>query len=97
MKTYIVRTTYVDEKLKRQRTNKIYRKATPEETKAAQEDGRHVTFICTCGHGTWSAKGLALNSKGQYTGARNLFYDEWPTPECKCPTEHLFHAVEVTK
>lgn len=49
----------------------------------------HVTFACTeCGHGTWSAKNLALGDAGGYTGVRNIFY-LGAGPECSCPPNAL--------
>ena len=69
-----------------------WRLATKEEIREMQDlpGAPHVTFGCTCcGMVNWTAKNLALNSDGRYTGARNIFVSDWTRGECECPSTHL--------
>ena len=73
-----------------------HRRATAKEIEELQAapDAPHVLFACECGCAWWSAKNIALSSKGHYNGLRSIFYhgDE---PECQCSTDRLVCVVPV--
>ena len=62
---------------------------------------RHVSLTCI-NHPNlrWQCKEIAVNKLGQYTGARNIFYNGGNTEEtefaseCSCPPSNLRFAPE---